>query len=114
MLVNDHLPRTFPDLFLPLPAPQFATTTAEILTHLAPGEHNTLLQETLRLFRLPEVLHTTSNLQQEEILIFHPSSSGMEDETYGALNSPCLQHKEDSSQIEEEMPRNVIIRCTRS
>lgn len=76
MLVNDHLPRTFPDLFLPLPAPQFATTTAEILTHLAPGEHNTLLQETLRLFRLPEVLHTTSNLQQEEILSSIPHPAG--------------------------------------
>lgn len=78
MLVNDHLPRTLPDLFLPLPAPQFATTTAEILTHLAPGEHNTLLQETLRLFRLPEVLHTTSNIPARGNPQLHPSSSGME------------------------------------
>lgn len=72
---------------------------------------NTLLQETLRLFRLPEVLHITPAISSKGKSSAPSPIQWDGDETWDALNSLCLQHKEDLSQIEEEMPKNVIIKC---
>lgn len=62
----------------PLPAPQFATTTAEILTHLAPGEHKHSPAGNTQAF---QAAWSVSHHQQSPARgnpQLHPQSSGME------------------------------------
>lgn len=109
MLVNDHLPRTFPDLFLPLPAPQFATTTAEIFDPFGTRrtQHSPAAGNTQAFQAAWSASHHTNNLQQEEILISIPHAVGME------MKATMLWTPTERGSF-PNWGENVIIKCTTS